>query len=94
MEADDVVSIDRNRLTQLIEAMKHINEYSMNIDRSTKKTIENFEFENIFDEILNFLDQKETEMDALGTVLIELESSHINASQRIKSYQSLREKWN
>nr|WP_307989750.1 hypothetical protein [uncultured Niameybacter sp.] len=94
MGTNDRVSIDMDRITPLLEAIKNVNEYSLNIVRSTKKTIENFEFENIFDEILDFLDQKEIEINALGTVLTEMESSHINASQRIKSYQSLKEKWN
>lgn len=94
MGADDRVSSNVNRIMPLMKAIKNINEYSININKSTKKTIENFEFENIFDEILNFLDEKEIEINALGTVLIEMESSHINLSQRIKSYQSLKEKWN
>lgn len=85
---------DMINMGQLFAAIMKLNDYCMNLDKSTKKTIEHFEFEEVFEQILCFLDKQETEIISLGTALTQVETSYINASQRIKSEQSLRKKWN
>ncbi|MCR1974273.1 hypothetical protein NSA52_09030, partial [Clostridium sporogenes] len=55
---------------------------------SMKKTIRNFNNYDIYDEILDFIVDKDNDIMALSDYLREIETKDINVSLRIKSEQS------
>lgn len=93
MSEEMVEETYKANLERIFLAINKLNSYCINIEKSTKKTIENFDFEDIFEQVLCFLDEQGNEIETLGAALIQMETSNINVSQRLKSEQSLRNKW-
>lgn len=80
-----------NKLFQLIN---NINNYNISSRfPSMKKTIKNFISDNIYDEILDFIVDKDNDIIDLSEYLREIENKDINVFLRIKSEQSFNEKW-
>lgn len=88
----EIIFTDKgNTIFQLISK---INDYNINSRfPSMKKTIRNFEADDIYDEILDFIVEKDDDIIALSDYLKEIENDIINVSLRIKSEQSFNQKW-
>lgn len=52
-------------------AINKLNDYCIKIEKSAKRTIENFDCEDIFEQVLCFLDEQENEIGELGAALIQ-----------------------
>ncbi|WP_160686269.1 hypothetical protein [Clostridium sp. C2-6-12] len=90
----EIENIFEDNGSKLFELIRNINKYNIN-DKfpSMKKTIKNFDADDIYDEILNFIIEKDDDIIALSEHLREIENDNINVSLRIKSEQSFNQKW-
>lgn len=80
---------------RLLELINSINKYNINSKfPSMKKTIRNFNPDDIYDEILDFIVEKDNDIIILSEYLKDIENENINVSLRIKSEQSFNQKWN
>ncbi len=78
----------------MIELINTINNYNINSKfPSMKKTIKNFAADDIYDEILDFIVEKDNDIICLSEYLKDIENENINVSLRIKSEHSFNQKW-
>lgn len=89
-----IESIFKDKGTKLFYLINNINSYNINNKfPSMKRTIINFDTDEIYEEILNFIIAKDSDIIALADYLNEIETKDVNVSLRIKSEQSFNEKW-
>lgn len=89
-----IETIFKDKGIKLFDLIHKINNYNINENfPSMKKTIRNFNPDDIYDEILDFIMCKDDDIMALTDYLRQIETSDINASLRIKSEQSFNSKW-
>lgn len=82
-------TIFKDNANKLLKLISSINNYNINSKfPSMKKTIRNFNNYDIYDEILDFIVDKDNDIMALSDYLREIETKDINVSLRIKSEQS------
>jgi ppGpp synthetase/RelA/SpoT-type nucleotidyltranferase len=82
-----------NKIDELFPVLAKLSSYSVKRFSSLKRTIDRFSFDDVFDEILDYFEEQDSQLSDLGDYLKAFDTPNIDVGYRLKSEDSLHMKW-